>query len=1064
VSSKRFLSNPKFKSYVHSQIADYFMGLWANKPKPFSYTEEQKRMFMLKSLHGEADRKVPAQPEIFYNPNDNSIRYNGRKLSELPFHLIRSARIEELYASVLFHYKFLFAKLSCMPLNSLIADYEDYLGSYKYDKEVVLVSDALRLASSILSASASNLVPQIIGRLLPYTYMNQKKFSNVRTLIQECESEGIKDCAFVPAYNCFHVPGGPLVYSLEAHPFAVYGICLMSDATQLLSVSNRFIMFDLSSGDVMRVMNPQIEGIMQSLSASSDRKYCISFTNNDQIVVCNVISGDVKVTNRPSMNAAHATHVTTNATPSASHTPTQQQQHQQHVQSKHTQSLRKDRKESKDQINNSNVAGQHQQQQSQQAAAAAAAASVKEYNDTLLGTYAGLNYFVIWSKYYYYVYDKKSRLVKAEKLACPIIQIEIVENKSVDKYGIELELVSRAEDCRDDEDKDRDHLIVEYVFVLDHVKLPKRSKETKEPSEEDVLKMYMPSSSRIEVHSCLVLTKDKRKLFACTEIGDNIVECYRKKLERSKENGNEVKKNVWSYHGSLDDNVDKIYSLLLSEDESYMLAVVVWGFKVFYLLTGQSKPLKLPAGVKNIQIGYKKLTFPAVFSKENRYVVAGVRDNIHIWDTSYGTYLKTLDAHYGRITCLLGSSKEQKNLVLSSSMDKTIKIWNLNNVMEEDFALDRLEKPVEALHVSILASIAMAQSRNQLAIFSLKDGKIKYQLCHNPHGAIFNCSAMSSTGTFAASSESNRLVIWDIEERKATFVAPPPAPNLHIKQLQFHQAEINVICATLDMTTRVVRLTNYIIPEGEVLYTIEYGLKNSIDYKNFVVTSDDAYLAIFRNDKKTDMLSVYSASDGSHVHNIKLQYMSYMSDIVAIVPMHKNPNLVGLIDSEKGNIINLKEKRFIRSTPKWNGKATKDDKFGLYAPSRGGLELLELKTGNKVKVLIPKVAEGVFDVDTLITENDRHVIYYHSGRRTIRAFRLEDGKKIADYKSTAKVRCMVCAQDSKSVIIGCEDGTVNMLIIADPELNECVSYLREWREEQMKLFSREGKKKLEIFI
>lgn len=274
------------------------MGVWANKPKPYSYTEEQKRMFLLKSLHGEADRKVPAQPEIFFNPIDNSVRYNGRKLSELPFHLIRSGRIEELYSRVLFNYKFLYAKLSCMPLNSLIADFEDCLSSYKYDKEVVLVSDALRLSSSILSVSALNLVPQIIGRLLPYIFMNSKKFANVKSLIEQCETDGIKDSAFVPAFNCFHVPGGPLVYSLEGHPFAVYGIYLLSDSTQLLSVSNKFIIFDLSSGDVMRVINPQIEGIMQWLAVSPDRKYCVSFSNNDQIVICNIISGDVKVLNR----------------------------------------------------------------------------------------------------------------------------------------------------------------------------------------------------------------------------------------------------------------------------------------------------------------------------------------------------------------------------------------------------------------------------------------------------------------------------------------------------------------------------------------------------------------------------------------------------------------------------------------------------------------------------------------------------------------------------------------------------------------------------------------------
>lgn len=292
--------------------------------------------------------------------------------------------------------------------------------------------------------------------------------------------------------------------------------------------------------------------------------------------------------------------------------------------------------------------------------------------------------------------------------------------------------------------------------------------------------------------------------------------------------------------------------------------------------------------------------------------------------------------------------------------------------------------------------------------------------------------------------------------KKPTYIGSSQSSVVHIKQLKFHQSEIYVLCATLDTTTKLVTITNYIIPDGEVVYSIEYNLKQGSDYKNFVVSSDDLYLVIFRNDKKNDMLAIYSANDGSAVHNVKLQYPNYTPDFISMIPMHKNTNYIAIIDSEKGNIINIKDKKFLRSIPKWNGKATKDDKCGLYAPTRGGLEVLDLKNGSKVKILIPKIAEGVFDVDTVITENDKHVVYYHSGRRTIRAFRLEDGKKIADYKSTAKVRCMICSQDSKNVIIGCEDGTINMLIIADPEMEDCVSYLRDWRSEQITLFAREG--------
>ena len=149
--------------------------------------------------------------------------------------------------------------------------------------------------------------------------------------------------------------------------------------------------------------------------------------------------------------------------------------------------------------------------------------------DQLTGSNAGLNYFVIWSKYYYYVYDKKGRVIKGEKCATPLIQIEIIENKSIEMYGIELEIVSRAEDCRDDEEKERDNLILEYKFVLDHFKLPAHSKAAKRDdkknsnthlTEVDILKMYHSScSTSIEIHSCMVLTKNKKKLFACTEIG-----------------------------------------------------------------------------------------------------------------------------------------------------------------------------------------------------------------------------------------------------------------------------------------------------------------------------------------------------------------------------------------------------------------------------------------------------------------------------------------------------------------------------------------------------------------
>ena len=141
VSQERYLTNSDMRRNYHSQMSDYFLGIWAGRPKPFQFSDNQKRMFNLASTDDEADRKVPAQPLIFTTNtatalnNSSTIRYNLRKLSELPYQLLRAHRIDDLYHHVLFNYEFIHAKLSCMPLNSCIFDYESSF-EFTHDKEV----------------------------------------------------------------------------------------------------------------------------------------------------------------------------------------------------------------------------------------------------------------------------------------------------------------------------------------------------------------------------------------------------------------------------------------------------------------------------------------------------------------------------------------------------------------------------------------------------------------------------------------------------------------------------------------------------------------------------------------------------------------------------------------------------------------------------------------------------------------------------------------------------------------------------------------------------------------
>ena len=82
------------------------------------------------------------------------------------------------------------------------------------------------------------LAAQLTGRLLPEITV----CDNIRSLISHCDDSAPEHNALVPAYHCMHTPGGPLKFSLEGHPFAVFGFQLTSDSRYLTSISNRLVM------------------------------------------------------------------------------------------------------------------------------------------------------------------------------------------------------------------------------------------------------------------------------------------------------------------------------------------------------------------------------------------------------------------------------------------------------------------------------------------------------------------------------------------------------------------------------------------------------------------------------------------------------------------------------------------------------------------------------------------------------------------------------------------------------------------------------------------------------
>lgn len=76
VIEARYLTSPEDIQHVHSVLADYFLGAWADRPKPVEATDS-----MPKGLDGiEDDRRVPRQPLTFRESGD------GQEVQKLVAH------------------------------------------------------------------------------------------------------------------------------------------------------------------------------------------------------------------------------------------------------------------------------------------------------------------------------------------------------------------------------------------------------------------------------------------------------------------------------------------------------------------------------------------------------------------------------------------------------------------------------------------------------------------------------------------------------------------------------------------------------------------------------------------------------------------------------------------------------------------------------------------------------------------------------------------------------------------------------------------------------------------
>ena len=244
----RYLSDDKFEEQIHSALAEYFIGTWHNKTKPYTYSASQVKKLKLPSNVVETDRKIAPQPLTFkYKVGDKEmVRFNKRKLNRLPYHLTMAGRVEETRQMCLFSFDFLSAKIKATSVQQVL---EDFVLSKNNNNTLFKV---LKHVQTSLTTFPKTLAMEISGHLTPF--LAEKKNSLEKLLVERCFNAISTEEMPVPYQTSFAVPHYALMYKFEheAIPFGSKLVMISKDSKHLLAITadNDLISWDLKTGEL----------------------------------------------------------------------------------------------------------------------------------------------------------------------------------------------------------------------------------------------------------------------------------------------------------------------------------------------------------------------------------------------------------------------------------------------------------------------------------------------------------------------------------------------------------------------------------------------------------------------------------------------------------------------------------------------------------------------------------------------------------------------------------------------------------------------------------------------
>lgn len=126
-------------------------------------------------------------------------------------------------------------------------------------------------------------------------------------------------------------------------------------------------------------------------------------------------------------------------------------------------------------------------------------------------------------------------------------------------------------------------------------------------------------------------------------------------------------------------------------------------------------------------------------------------------------------------------------------------------------------------------------------------------------------------------------------------------------------------------------------PSGEKHWTAEYTFASFIKvvfasslikkisktgHHQVVMSSNEHHIICYDADKINNTLNIFNMKNGNLLTSFSLKYPG-LKEVIKLVALPDKPSVVATIDVDKGNLIDIAQKKFIKSIPCWDGTCSK---------------------------------------------------------------------------------------------------------------------------------------------